>query len=74
MNGVRNHPHLIDVNFITLMVGFSLVFPMSVKASGVALNLTITSHVFLMDPWWNPIMEQQEHDRIHCLGQYKPMK
>jgi DNA repair protein RAD16 len=28
------------------------VFLMSLKAGGVALNLTVASHVFLMDPWW----------------------
>ncbi|CAM6005101.1 unnamed protein product [Sphagnum balticum] len=51
-----------------------LVFLMSLKAGGVALNLTVASHVFLMDPWWNPALEQQAQDRIHFLGQYKPMK
>lgn len=35
------------------------VFLMSLKAGGVALNLTAASHVFLMDPWWNPAVEQQ---------------
>lgn len=28
------------------------VFLMSLKAGGVALNLTVASHVMLMDPWW----------------------
>ena len=28
------------------------VFLMSLKAGGVALNLTAASHVMLMDPWW----------------------
>ncbi|KAH7301638.1 hypothetical protein KP509_23G035400 [Ceratopteris richardii] len=50
------------------------VFLMSIKAGGVALNLTVASHVFLMDPWWNPAVEQQAQDRIHRLGQYKPIK
>jgi hypothetical protein len=27
------------------------------------------SHVMLMDPWWNPAVEQQAQDRIHRLGQ-----
>ncbi|KAL3363857.1 hypothetical protein AABB24_012881 [Solanum stoloniferum] len=47
---------------------------MSLKARGVALNLTVASHVFLMDPWWNPAVEQQAQDRIHRIGQYKPVK
>ncbi|CAG9463875.1 unnamed protein product [Pedinophyceae sp. YPF-701] len=50
-----------------------VVFLMSLKAGGVALNLTAASHVMLMDPWWNPAVEQQAQDRIHRLGQYKPI-
>ncbi|KAH9308577.1 hypothetical protein KI387_036488 [Taxus chinensis] len=50
------------------------VFLMSLKAGGVALNLTVASYVFLMDPWWNPAVEQQAQDRIHRLGQYKPIR
>lgn len=50
------------------------VFLMSLKAGGVALNLTVASHVFLMDPWWNPAVEHQAQDRIHRLGQYKPIR
>ncbi|GMP53971.1 hypothetical protein CsSME_00019273 [Camellia sinensis var. sinensis] len=50
------------------------IFLMSLKAGGVALNLTVASHVFLMDPWWNPAAERQAQDRIHRIGQYKPIK
>ncbi|XP_023757117.1 DNA repair protein RAD16 [Lactuca sativa] len=50
------------------------IFLMSLKAGGVALNLTVASHVFLMDPWWNPAVEQQAQDRIHRIGQYKPIR
>ena len=28
------------------------MFLMSLKAGGVALNLTAASHCFIMDPWW----------------------
>ena len=50
------------------------VFLISLKAGGVALNLTAASCVFLLDPWWNPAVEQQAQDRIHRLGQHKPIK
>ncbi|KAI3951199.1 hypothetical protein MKW92_011053 [Papaver armeniacum] len=50
------------------------IFLMSLKAGGVALNLTVASHVFLMDPWWNPAVESQAQDRIHRIGQYKPIR
>ena len=35
------------------------VILISHKAGGVALNLTVASHIFLMDPWWNPAAEYQ---------------
>lgn len=50
------------------------VFLVSLKAGGVALNLTEASRVFVMDPWWNPAVEDQAFDRIHRLGQYRPIK
>ncbi|XP_058097466.1 DNA repair protein RAD16 [Magnolia sinica] len=50
------------------------IFLMSLKAGGVALNLTVASYVFLMDPWWNPAVEQQAQDRIHRIGQFKPIR
>lgn len=50
------------------------VFLMSLKAGGVALNLTAASHCYLMDSWWNPATEMQAQDRIHRLGQHKPMR
>ena len=30
------------------------IFLVSLKAGGVALNLTEASRVYLMDSWWNP--------------------
>lgn len=30
------------------------VLLMSLKAGGVALNLTVANEAYLMDPWWNP--------------------
>ncbi|KAJ8428092.1 hypothetical protein Cgig2_013304 [Carnegiea gigantea] len=50
------------------------IFLISLKGGGVALNLTVASHVFLMDPWWNPAAERQAMDRIHRIGQYKPIR
>ncbi|CAA0816069.1 Helicase protein with RING/U-box domain [Striga hermonthica] len=50
------------------------IFLMSMKAGGVALNLTAASHVFLMDPCWNPAVERQAQDRIYRIGQHKPIQ
>ncbi|KAL4394593.1 hypothetical protein S83_004920 [Arachis hypogaea] len=45
------------------------VLLMSLKAGGVGLNLTAASNVFIMDPWWNPAVEEQAIMRIHRIGQ-----
>lgn len=47
-------------------------FLVSLKAGGVALNLTEASKVFLIDPWWNPAAEWQSADRCHRIGQCRP--
>lgn len=43
----------------------------SLKVGGVGLNLTQANVVYLMDPWWNPAVEQQATDRIYRIGQQK---
>ncbi len=45
------------------------VFLVSLKAGGVGLNLTEADYVYLVDPWWNPAVEQQAIDRTHRIGQ-----
>ncbi|ELQ75342.1 Nucleotide excision repair protein RAD16, partial [Trachipleistophora hominis] len=50
------------------------IFLISLKAGGLALNLTEANNVFLMDPWWNPAVEEQAMDRIHRIGQFRPIK
>ncbi|KAF8519105.1 SNF2 family N-terminal domain-containing protein [Hysterangium stoloniferum] len=61
------------------------VLLVSLKAGGVGLNLTAAQRVYLMDPYWqvdaryrprpkvNPAVENQAVDRIHRLGQKKPV-
>ncbi|MCL6524409.1 MAG: DEAD/DEAH box helicase [Thermoflavifilum sp.] len=47
------------------------VFLISLKAGGVGLNLTAADYVYIVDPWWNPAVEQQAIDRTHRIGQDK---
>ncbi len=47
------------------------LFLISLKAGGVGLNLTEADYVFILDPWWNPAVEQQAIDRTHRIGQQK---
>ena len=39
----------------------------------MGLNLTATSYVIPIDPWWNLAVEQQASDRVHRIGQTKPV-
>ncbi|MCG8309294.1 MAG: DEAD/DEAH box helicase [Cytophagales bacterium] len=45
------------------------LFLISLKAGGLGLNLTKAEYVFILDPWWNPAVEQQAIDRAHRIGQ-----
>ncbi|NEU07354.1 DEAD/DEAH box helicase family protein [Flavihumibacter sp. R14] len=47
------------------------VFLISLKAGGTGLNLTEASYVYLVDPWWNPAVENQAIDRCYRIGQKK---
>jgi SNF2 family DNA or RNA helicase len=47
------------------------VFLISLKAGGTGLNLTEADYVYLIDPWWNPAVENQAIDRSYRIGQKK---
>ena len=49
------------------------VMLISLKAGGTGLNLVAADHVFLLDPWWNPAVEDQAADRAHRIGQERPV-
>ena len=42
---------------------------LSLKAGGTGLNLTRANHVFHIDRWWNPAVENQATDRAFRIGQ-----
>ncbi|RIA04815.1 hypothetical protein BRARA_K00911 [Brassica rapa] len=50
------------------------VMIMSLKAACVGLNLVAASLVLIMDPWWNPTTEDQAIDRVHRIGQTRPVR
>jgi SNF2 family DNA or RNA helicase len=49
------------------------VLLISLRAGGTGLNLTAADHVFILDPWWNPAVEDQAADRAHRIGQDRPV-
>ena len=65
----RNRQRVID----RFKSGTDPVFLISLKAGGAGLNLTEADYCFLLDPWWNPATEQQAIDRIHRIGQQRPV-
>jgi len=50
------------------------VLLISIRAGGVGLNLTHASRVYIMEPYWNPAVEQQAIDRVHRMGQTLPVQ
>ena len=60
-NNVNNFQNNADVR----------VFLISLKAGGTGLNLTEADYVFIIDPWWNPAVENQAIDRCYRIGQTK---
>ena len=56
--------HVADVKILLL----------SLKAGGEGLNLQSATHVFVLEPWWNPAVEMQAIQRAHRIGQTKPVK
>ncbi|CAD8058406.1 unnamed protein product [Paramecium sonneborni] len=47
------------------------VMLISLKAGAYGINLSCANHVLLVDPWWNPAIEDQAVERVHRLGQLK---
>ncbi|KAI8804019.1 SNF2 family N-terminal domain-containing protein [Cladochytrium replicatum] len=46
----------------------------SLRAAGVGINMTMAARAVLFDPWWNESVENQAIDRIHRLGQTRPVQ
>ena len=52
--------------------GFDLLI-LGPRAAGTGLTLTAATHVIHLSRWWNPAVEEQCNDRVHRLGQTKPV-
>ncbi len=47
------------------------VILVSLRAGGTGVTLNSAEYVFMLDPWWNPAVENQAIDRVHRIGQRK---
>ena len=45
----------------------------SLRAAGVGLTWTVANHVYHLDTWWNPQALNQADDRVHRIGQDRPV-
>ncbi len=52
----------------------AFIFLLSTRAGGVGLSLTAADTVILYDSDWNPQNDIQAQDRVHRIGQTKPVK
>ena len=50
------------------------IFLVSLRTAGVGLNLTAANKVFMIDPWWNPGVEEQAIERVHRIGQRRDVE
>ncbi|KAL1912235.1 hypothetical protein Sste5344_002068 [Sporothrix stenoceras] len=50
------------------------VILVSIMAGGLGLNLTTANTVYVMEPQYNPAAEAQAIDRVHRLGQKRPVR
>lgn len=50
------------------------VILVSIMAGGLGLNLTSANNVYVMEPQYNPAAEAQAIDRVHRLGQKRPVR
>ncbi|KAJ7160557.1 P-loop containing nucleoside triphosphate hydrolase protein [Mycena crocata] len=50
------------------------VLLLSIMAGGTGLDIPSCNHVILVEPWWNPYVEEQAISRVHRIGQVREVR
>ncbi|KAJ6605336.1 P-loop containing nucleoside triphosphate hydrolase protein [Mycena vulgaris] len=50
------------------------VLLLSIMAGGTGLDIPACNHVVLIEPWWNPYVEEQAISRVHRIGQVREVR
>ncbi|KAJ5594931.1 uncharacterized protein N7459_001139 [Penicillium hispanicum] len=66
--GMRNDHREASLNKLRNNSG-TRVLLCSLRAGALGLNLTAASRVVILEPFWNPFVEEQAIDRVHRLNQ-----
>ena len=67
----NNRQEIIDI--FSEKEGFNVLI-LGHQVGGVGLNITAANHVIHYTRPWNPAKENQATDRVHRIGQTKPVK
>lgn len=51
----------------------TMIILISLKSGNAGLNLNRANHVVILEPYWNPFVEQQAIDRAYRIGQTRPV-
>ncbi len=66
----QDRQHL--VSHFNAVMGFSVLI-VTPKSAGFGLTITGANHVIHYTRWWNPAVEKQATDRVHRIGQTRPV-
>jgi len=70
MSAIHRNDAVVDFNKLSNCK----IMLVSLKAGNSGLNLTTASQVIILDPFWNPYIEEQAIDRAHRIGQRRPVQ
>jgi SNF2 family DNA or RNA helicase len=70
MSAIHRNDAVVDFNKLSNCK----IMLVSLKAGNAGLNLTTASQVIILDPFWNPYIEEQAIDRAHRIGQRRPVQ